>query len=291
MTLRPRPLPQFVTRADRCALCTAEPPCGWRCRVRVCATAGEGRGRTAVQKPRCATGSEEQRKLLTSSWTRFLSIIGKYANERPTRSEKGKSSSKLTARTGPFPGEPWHPARPSERALGRKEAEARGWLVAAPPRPPPGGAPSPPPPPLEPRGSCLRAPRCGGFRRLLQACRTAGSLRAGPAAPSPRPRAREAPRGRVLSGSPGLRVERPALFPAARRRGAGGSGGGGSTAGVGAPPASRLQLGARNAPARAPSLARPPGTPGRGLPPRPPALTAGVRPRPGPLAAGRSPQY
>lgn len=66
-----------------------------------------GGGRSPVQKPSSTPVKRELKgKLLTSSWTRFLAIIGEYANERPTWSERGKSSSKrATGETGLFPGE------------------------------------------------------------------------------------------------------------------------------------------------------------------------------------------
>lgn len=214
----------------------------------------------------------------------------------PTRVGKGKSSSKRAiGGTRVLPEEPWLPARPSASVLGGKAAEAQRWLLAARQRPPPGGAPGPPPPPARIFAGPASAPRVAVASATASSRRAGprGRLRAGPAAASPRA---GAPRGRPRQGPP----RRPS--------GSGCSGRLCSRRPDGAEPVllaaaaaplqwwkpgrpASLQPGARDAPARAPSapsLVRPAGSPGCRRPPRPPALTAGVRLLPGRLAARRS---
>lgn len=124
----------------------------------------------------------------------------------------------------------------------------------------------------------LLAPRCGRFRRRLQARRSAGWPRRGACRPPQRPPGprRGAPaRRRALRGAPAAPGSAAALLPRPDGAGAGASGGGGGGGGpaVAEPgrPA-RPQPGARNAPARAPSAGAEPRRAGRA--PRPPAAPA-----------------
>lgn len=167
---------------------------------------GRGSGGPRVQGPSSTPFKGNERKLLTSSWTRFLSIIGKYANERPTWSERGKSSSKrATGETSSSPGSPGTARAPPRAALaGRQPRLGLGaWPQGS------GRRPGSPPPPPRPRGSGLSAPRCcrfrRRFRRRLQACWSAGSPRRGarrPPQPPLAPRRGEATRRRILCGAP-----------------------------------------------------------------------------------------
>nr|XP_053772338.1 uncharacterized protein C10orf95-like [Desmodus rotundus] len=154
-----------------------------------------GGGRSRARRPSCTTG----RKLLPVSRTRFLSLIGEYANESPTRADKGKSSSKR-AIGGPASA-PRSPgtSRASRRVSLAGRQRRRGVSSSLPRSGRRPGAPQARPRPAprpDPCGPGLRAPRRCRFRRcLLQARWSAGS-------PPLAPGHRGVARSRVLRGAP-----------------------------------------------------------------------------------------
>lgn len=182
-----------------------------------------GGGRSLVQKPSSTPVKRELKgKLLTSSWTRFLAIIGKYANERPTRSERGKSNSKrATGETGSSLGSLGAARAPRRRTTSPGPPRRLCSIVSRPRRGRSGGAPrgpapaGPQPPPL-PRGPGRSVPRCCLFRRRLQARWSAGSPRRGarsPPQPPLAPRRGEAARSRVPRGAPIARGRAAGFVP------------------------------------------------------------------------------